>query len=360
MRSTERSFISGRDLVRRGPLEIKPEHAALFQQLQAIGIGMDAIVDAMDSALVGPAIGNLGTPAQFLQTWLPGIVRQITQVRNIDELVGISTIGSWEDEEVIQTASELTGKAELYGDSTNIPLANYNATYERRTVIRGEKGMLVGRLEEKRASRAQLNMAVEKRGAAAVALEILRNRIGFFGFNAPDTRTFGFLNDPNLPAYVNVANGGSGLPWSTKTFLTITADIRTAYTALIVRAGGHINQNTPTTLALPLGYEQYLAVTSDFGVSVQDWITKTYPRMRVVTAPELTDANGGAEVFYLYAESVQDGSTDNGRVFDQLVPAKFEALGTETRAKSYAEDYTNATAGVMLKRPWAVVRYSGI
>ena len=298
---------------------------------------------------------------QFLQTWLPGIVRQITNVRNIDELVGIATMGSWEDEELVQTASELTGKAELYGDASNIPLSNYNATYERRTIVRLEKGMLIGTLEEKRAAKQEINMATEKRAAAAVSLEIGRNRIGFYGFNAPDTRCYGFLNDPNLPAYVNVANGGSGLPWSTKNFLTITADIRTAVTALVTRSGGMIRpQTTDLTLALPLGFEQYLAVTSDFGVSVQDWITKTYPRMRVVTAPELIDANGGAEVFYLYAESVQDGSTDDGRVFLQMVPARFEALGTERRAKSYVEDYTMASAGVMLKRPWAVVRYSGI
>jgi len=29
-------------------------------------------------------------------------------------------------------------------------------------------------------------------------------------------------------------------------------------------------------------------------------------------------------------------------------------------AKAYEEDYSNATAGVLLKRPYAVVRYSGI
>ena len=51
---------------------------------------------------------------------------------------------------------------------------------------------------------------------------------------------------------------------------------------------------------------------------------------------------------------------DGGRTFDQIVPAKLKSLGVEQRAKSYVEDYTNATAGVMLKRPWAVVRRSGI
>jgi hypothetical protein len=36
------------------------------------------------------------------------------------------------------------------------------------------------------------------------------------------------------------------------------------------------------------------------------------------------------------------------------------ALGVEKKSKAYVEDYTNATAGAMCKRPYAVVRYSGV
>ena len=82
--------------------------------------------------------------------------------------------------------------------------------------------------------------------------------------------------------------------------------------------------------------------------------------MRVVSAPQLNAANGGANVFYLYAEHVEDGASDDSRTWVQVVPAKFQALGVERQAKAYIEDYTNATAGVLLKRPYAVVRYSGI
>ena len=103
------------------------EALVVADQLKTIGI-------AMDSALVGPAGGNLGAPLQFLQTWLPGVVRQVTKIRNIDALVGVQTVGSWEDEEVVQTASELTGKAELYGDVTNIPA--WQTTTPRMNAVR--------------------------------------------------------------------------------------------------------------------------------------------------------------------------------------------------------------------------------
>lgn len=355
MRSQIHTSFTGRELVARGPLQLTEDQVlAALPQLAKIGIGMD-------SALVGPAGGNLGTPAQFLQNWLPGIVRQVTKVRNADALMGVQTVGSWEDEEVIQTAAELTGKAELYGDVTNIPLAGYNATYERRSIIRFEQGVMMGTLEEARAAKANISMAVEKRAAAAESLDIIRNRVAFYGYNQPDTRVFGFLNDPNLPAYANVAAGAGGLTWALKTFLEITRDIREMVTSLVTQSGGRIRpQDTDMTLALPLGFEEYMGVTSDFGVSVADWLSKTYPRVRVETAPELTGANGGANVAYLYAERVADSGTDGGEVIAQIVPARFQALGVEKRAKGVVESYTNGLAGVMTKRPYGVVRRSGL
>lgn len=354
MRSQIHTSFTGRELVQRGPLQLTQDQAlAALPQLAKIGIGMD-------SALVGPAGGNLGAPAQFLQNWLPGIVRQVTKVRNADALMGVQTVGSWGDEEIIQTAAELTGKAELYGDVTNIPLAGYNATYERRSIIRFEQGVMMGTLEEARAAKANISMAVEKRAAAAESLDIIRNRVAFYGYNQPDTRVFGFLNDPGLPAYSNVAAGAGGLTWAVKTFLEITRDIREMVTALVTQSGGRIRpQDTDMTLAMPLGFEEYMGVTSDFGISVGDWLSKTYPRVRVETAPELAGANGGANVAYLYAERVADSGTDGGEVIAQIVPARFQALGTEKRAKGVVEDYTNALAGVMVKRPYGVVRRSG-
>jgi hypothetical protein len=71
-------------------------------------------------------------------------------------------------------------------------------------------------------------------------------------------------------------------------------------------------------------------------------------------------ANGGANVAYLFADSVDDGGSDGGATFVQIVPAKFQALGTEKQAKGYIEDFSNATAGIMVKRPFAVQRLTGI
>lgn len=167
--------------------------------------------------------------------------------------------------------------------------------------------------------------------------------------------------------YTTVAATGTGSStyWSAKTFLEIQNDLQVAIAEIITQSKAVIDPETvEMTLAMASNAYPYLGTTSDFGISVRDWLTKTYPKIRIVHAPQLNSANGtagaGGGGFYLFAERVSDLSTDDGRTFIQVVPAKFMVTGVEKKAKGYLENYTNATAGVMCKRPWAVVQFSGI
>lgn len=320
----------------------------------AVAYGNASAMDALEPTITTP---SAGTPVQYLQQWLPGYVRMITQARKIDELIGISIGGKWEDEEVVQGVLELTGTSVPYGDLTNIPFSSWNANYERRTVIRFEEGLQVGVLEQKRAAAAGIDSAAEKRAAAAMALEIQRNRVGFYGYNGGANRTYGLMNDPNLPAYSNLPTGG----WATATWLQIIADIRSMFAALRAQSGDTIDPDTANvTLAIASEKVDYLGVTSEYGQSVRQWLRETYPNARVVSVPEFNNANGGADVAYLFAETVNDGSTDDNRVIIQVVQVKAQLLGVDQGAKTYVEDYTNATGGVMVKRPYAIVRRSGL
>ena len=366
-KSIERSSLSPRQV---GAVTMSADDVSDYAALGDLGISFGAqnikamanyAMDATNQADVSAP--SITTPVQFLQNWLPGFVKVITAARKIDELVGISTTGSWEDQEIVQGLLEPIGNAVPYGDYSNVPLASWNTNFVRRTVVRFEKGIKVGMLEEARAARIRISTSAEKRASAALALEIQRNLVGFYGYNSGSNLTYGFLNDPGLPAYVTVAATGTGSStlWSTKTFLQIVADIRVAAAQLQNQSQDTINpESAELTLALPTVSYQYLSVTSDFGISVRDWLSKTYPKLRVISAPQLNAANGSANVFYLYAESVEEGASDDSRTWVQVVPAKFQALGVEKMAKAYEEDYSNATAGCLLKRPYAVVRYSGI
>lgn len=364
--STELSHIGPRAVGQA--LDLPAGEVGNYRDLAAIGIGLRHVPQmaaalAMDDAQALTTTASITTPVQFLQTWLPGFVRVVTKARKIDELIGITTAGSWEDEEVVQGVMELTGQAIPYGDFTNVPFSNWNANFERRTVVRFEQGLKIGTLEEARAARMRANSAQGKREASGLALEIQRNRVGFYGYNSGNNRTYGFLNDPNLPAYVTVPNGAGGSPlWTQKTFFEIVADIVAALAALRTQSGDLIDpEKDQITLALGTSRRDSLATLNSLGTqSVYQWLRGTYPNVRIVSAPELDGANGGANVFYMYAENVADSGTDDGRTFLQIVPAKFQTLGVEKTAKGYVEDYANATAGVFVKRPYAVVRRSGI
>lgn len=336
--------------------------------LPIVGIGIDKsalrqinamAMDTIQQPLTTPSVT---TPLQFLQNWLVGHVTMITAARKIDEIIGYMVAGAWEDEQIVQSVLELSGTPTPYNDYNNVPLTSYNQNFVQRTNVRFEQGLFVGRLEEKRASRSNVSANDQKRISAGIQLEIQRNAVGFYGYNNGTNLTYGLLTDPNLSAYKTVATVGGNTTWATKTFLQIQGDLLTAFQTLRTNSQDTIEPDkTPLTLTVATSCVDYLAKTSDFGISVWAWLKQFYPNVRVVSAPQLNGANGGANVFYLHADAVNDGaSTDDGRSWAQIVPAKFMLLGVSQKTKGYEEDYSNATAGALCKRPYAVLRFSGI
>lgn len=368
----------------QGPRNVKPlrmkreqitnaNYRQTLDDARKVGLGLSErrlyqMMQAMDAADVTPipiaplTAASLGAPAQFLQTFLPGFVAVLTQPRTIDELVGISTVGSWEDEELVMGIMELVGNAEPYGDYQNVPLASYNAGYETRRITRFEKGFGVWRLEEARAAKANIDAAARKRQAASEALEIQRNNVGFYGYNDGEGRTFGMLNDPGLLAAITPTAGVGGTTWALKKALEIMADIRLIMSTLRTQTMGLVDPNkAQITLALPTNVIDYLAVPTEFGWSGLDYMMKNYPNVRVIAVPQFNAAVGGLNVLYAYVDSIEDSlSDDDKRTWIQAVPAKFQVLGVENRAKGYIEDFASALGGVILKRPLAVVRMVGI
>ena len=318
---------------------------------------------AMDADLIPPlTTPSVTTPLQFLQAWMPGFVQVVTRARKIDDFIGLTTIGDWEDEEVVQGFSERTGFAQPYLDETNPSLSSYNVNFERRTVVRFDSGIRIGRLAERRASKMNYSDVDNRRVGATEALEINRNYIGFYGYNSGEGRTYGYLTDPNFLAYVNVPDGAAGTSqWATKTMLEIIKDIQSNLSALRVQSGDLIDvKKTSLKMQLPMSCIDLLSTSSELGYSVLKWLADNYPNVEVESAPELDQANGGENVMYLYAPSYSEGSTDDGKTIDQLVPAKFMTLGVQQLTKGYEEAYSNATAGVLCKRPWLIRRVSGI
>lgn len=313
---------------------------------------------AQDAAPAGITTPTATTPVQFLQHFLPEAIRVVTKARVADRLLGRDIAGSWAQEEIVATVIEHIGQARPYGDKTNTNGAEWNQNFERRTIVRFEQDVEVGILEEERAAAMRINSSAEKRIAAAESLAIEQNDIAFNGYNNGANRTYGLLNDANLSAYVTVATGAGGsTTWASKTFNEITADIKTAMSALRVKTGSNFDPYADeSVLGIADNAVDMLATVNSLGTtSVKQWIAETYPKCRVESVPQFTGANGGADVFYLFAEQIGGRKCINQYVQDTL-----RLLGVEKKSKGFIESYSNATSGVLVAQPIGCVRYTGI
>lgn len=311
---------------------------------------------AQDSELqTAPSVSN---SVQFLQHFLPEAIEVVTKARTIDKLVGRDIAGSWSQEEIVATVIEHVGEARPYGDKTNENLAEWNTNFERRNIVRFEQDLEVGVLEEERAAAMRINSAKEKRTAVAESLAIAMNDVGFNGYNAGNNLTYGILNDPNLPNYASVSTGAGGnTTWASKTFNEIVDDIKTAMSSLRTKSGSNFDPySDESVLGIADGVVDMLATVNSLGTtSVREWIAQTYPKCRIESIPQFTGANGGANVFYLFAERIGGKKTINQYVQDAL-----RMLGVEKKSKVFIESYSNATAGILVGQPIGVARFSGI
>lgn len=339
-----------------GAIGISADAEAL-QQAMAMN-AKNAALDAAPDMVTTP---STMTPVQFLQYWMPKAIIAATTKRDIDEVLGRQTAGSFADAEVVQPVVELTGEALPYGDRVNGALADFNVNYEARTIVRQELDLEVGKLEEEQASRSRLNAAQLKREAVRVGLEIERNLIGFYGFNEGLNKTYGVLNDPNLSAYETVPavsyGGDTTTSWQYKTFEQIQADLLLAFNQLRTQSGQNVDPNKDSIrLVLSANRVEFLDKTNAYGTkTVREWLKETYPRVEIVASQWFNSVNGGQNVFYLIADKINGSDVALQPTQDVL-----RLMGVYNKGKVYEEQYANATAGAFIVQPIGVVRYTGI
>lgn len=340
---------SGRQVRARGAANIAQDKDFALNNLKALGVG----IAAMDSALIGSAATTGFVPAHMLQTWLAGTIRAITTPVDIDYVAGITTVGNWHDDEIGVRTEEDFGLAELYGDVTNIPLANSNPGYELRDVVRFEQGFQVGELEMRRMGAAGFQQEQSKRRAATKSLDVARNMVGWNGI--ANTRTYGLLNDPNLPA----VQGLVGTAWLSATFDQLVTHFTAMRNKLESQMGQSLRDDAAFLLLLPAGYRGVMNKYNTAGnLSFGQWLAENYPNVRTEYINSLKAAIGGKDVAYLIAENVSelDESDTDSATLIQAVPSRYEVVGSEKRAKGYIETASNALAGIIVLRPWAVAR----
>lgn len=346
-------YFSGREIVQRGTIDAA-KHKLSVQDMQSLGFQG---LETMDGALNGTALTGGTFSRDFLSHQMAGVIKQATSKHVLDEITGVVTAGNWYDKDIVWDVESLTGKPELYGDTSNIPLASFSLDEERRGIVVMELGFSIGVKEEARLGARGVAAAERKRAAVQRALEESREAIGFYGINSTSTRVFGLLNEPNLPAYEDAA-----ALFSTGTFASVTKEIADAMGRLFDQSGERIEEDTEMTILLPstvrgaMGYSN----VGGKGETVREWISANYPNTRVVFTGNFNAANGADNVMYVFADQVDVGDGAMSATILQIVPAQYVFIGSEEGAKSRVEVAAAATAGVMVQYPWAITRVSGV
>lgn len=344
---------------------VKENPECKIEDLKKLGITMDeacatakgyadAVMDAAPNTITSPS--NV-TPVQFAQFWLTDPIRVITRGRSLDKVVGRTVVGTWETEQIVATIMERIGQPGLYGDFTKAPLANWNANFETRDNVRFEMGIAVGKLEEARASQMRVNAYAEKRTAMAEAFAILLNNVGWYGFNSSSAnfagtakKIYGLLNDPGITAGETVGHASWG---STVTMDAIVTDIIGMVEDAVSQLQGNYDPETDSaTLALPITQYVYLSKINTMGISVRDWLAKTYPKIRVVACAELVHAVSNTDTALFIVDSVLGSAT-----VQQMLTSALRLVGVQPMAKGSYEVYSCSTAGALVRYPLAYHRY---
>lgn len=334
-----------------------------LDQLQKLGFGVAGTMDAQPTALQTTA--SITSPVQFLQTFLPGVVRILQAPLKLDDTIGYTQAGYWEDSEIIQRIMEWTGFVREYGDYQAKPNTSWNMNFAKQSVVRFEIGVETARLQSERAARGMVSDIDEKTGAAALIMQQILNNVGYNGYNSGNNLTYGFLNNPNLPAYNTVPAGVGGLLWSQKTWLEKQTDIITWANGLMSQTQGRANvfgsSGLPSTLTVPVGLMQHFASTTTFGTqSLLQWFQEQFPNARIVSSPNMDTASAGSNGVYWFVDALPDSGTDDGSTFRQVIPARMMALGTQQMVDGYKTGYSCAHAGTFALRPFAVYRANGM
>lgn len=320
-----------------------------------LSIAEDADVDAV--------LSQTGfTPLQYLQYPLNKPIEIMTTPDKIDEIAGRSIVADWESENIVQPVIENAGVPRLYGDDDDAPYASAQYDFELRTVQRFELACRLGKLEDARLAKMGVlgfkSPFDTKRGSVARGFQLLKDEIGFRGFVNGAGVTEGILTDHNLlPATTVAANADGDTEWEKKSWDEICQDIKEMFGELLDQTDTHFDgmAGDKCKLVLNPAAKNALTKANDLGKTVLEWIKDNYEGCTVIAAPRFRNgfgANVGAAM--LIADEL-----NGNEVLKQYIPTLMRLLGIEKRMKHVAEDYTFATAGVMVKQPLGIVSRFG-
>jgi hypothetical protein len=329
---------------------------------QNFGIAMDA-----QPALV--TTSNAGIPS-FLTTMVdPQIIKVLFAPNKMAQVFGEVKKGSWLDQTAMFPMVEQTGEVSSYGDFANNGRAGLNTDFPQRQSYLYQVIVEYGELEMERAGLARISWASELDQAAVTILNKYQNLT--YAFGVAGLENYGLLNDPSLSAALTPSTKtAGGVTWFTAggapnaNANEVYNDIVSLYELLVQQAGGNveIDMEGPMVLAMSPGVQVALTFTNTFGITVQDMLKKTYPKIRVETAVQygkLSASNpqgvAAGNLVQLIAENV-GGQPTGYCAFNEKLRSHPIIRGLS----SFQQKKTQGTWGSIIRQPFAIAQMVGV
>jgi hypothetical protein len=306
-------------------------------------------VDAQPQLETSPNAGILS----LFTTWVdPKIIEVLFSPLEAVAVAGNERkMGDWLTNTVAFNFVERTGVVSTYGDYSEDGVSKANVNYPQRQPYNYQVMTQWGIQEMERMGLAKVDWVSQLNEASIWTLNNFQNLSYFFG--VAGLQNYGLLNDPSLPAPIAPLGVFPNIVWQNKDALGIYNDIVYLAKTLIAQGGGLVNTKTRMTMALSPTSEAELAKATQFNVSVSDLITKNYPNLTIVTAPQFSTTAG--ELVRLKAD-LMDGQLTEEVSFTE----KLRSFSVINYPSSYVQKKMQGTNGAIIYRPVLIASMLGV
>lgn len=288
---------------------------------------------------------NAGIPA-FLSNYLdPALIEVLVSPMVAAQILGETKKGDWVTSVATFIVVESDGQVSAYGDYSNAGNADSNVNFPQRQSFHYQVFTQWGEKELAITGLAGIDLASRKNVASALVLNKFQNKSYFFGIAG--LQNYGLLNDPALlPPIVPAVTFAAG------TADQVYSGVLALFSQLVSQAGGLVDQSTPMTLVLSPGNMVNLSKTNQFGLNVYDLITKNFPNLKIIVAPEYSTASGElAQLIVTEFEGQETGTA----AFTEKMRAHAVVVGSS----NFSQKKSQGTWGAIIFRPALIAQMLG-
>lgn len=260
--------------------------------------------------------------------------------------------GDWVTQSLMMPLAEPVGYVVSYGDYDNGGQVDANVEFVNRQPWHYQTIKRIGERQLEQWGLAAIDQNALLDRAVAVTFGQMQNRTYFYG--VAGLQNYGMLNDPSLiTPIVPSTKVAGGTTWINATADEIYGDFLRLFTQLQTQMGGNLQMTDRIRVALSTSRIIQLAKINAFGISVRDMLSKAFPNMEIVAAPEYTTGSG--ELMQMVVPEYRGAQT----VWTAFTE-KFRAHNVVQELSAYAQKFSAGTWGAIIRRPIAVASMLGI